>query len=326
MVGKLIEDLENGTMTRRRLIQMAFATTAASAVSRVIPAAAATGGKGFKAIAVNHISYNVPDFVKSRDFYAGLLGMKLVFDDGKKECSLEFGNPPNALYIRNVKQAGDKANVDHLAYSIANFDLQAVGDELKRRGLNPQFDGKYAWTLHDPDGFTVQLCAKTGVYPGQALPGAAAELTAPAPPQPPGADKAPFKANAVNHISYNVADYARSRDFYVDLFGMKVTYDDGSKQCYLAFGDDYLFIRNIKDGGTKPSVDHMAYTIPNWNTRKVEAELKQRGLDPKPDSKYGFTILDPDGYKIQICAKELADHVAKDCHGNAEECPGGPTG
>ena len=36
-----------------------------------------------------------------------------------------------------------------------------------------------------------------------------------------------FKAIAVNHISYGVADYGWTRDFYSDLLGMKVTYDDG---------------------------------------------------------------------------------------------------
>ena len=38
--------------------------------------------------------------------------------------------------------------------------------ELKRRGLQPKADSDYAWTIQDPDGYTVQICAEKGLYPG----------------------------------------------------------------------------------------------------------------------------------------------------------------
>jgi len=41
----------------------------------------------------------VADYAKVRDFYIDLFGMKCVWDDGK-QCSLEFGDPPNAIYLR----------------------------------------------------------------------------------------------------------------------------------------------------------------------------------------------------------------------------------
>jgi catechol 2,3-dioxygenase-like lactoylglutathione lyase family enzyme len=136
-----------------------------------------------------------------------------------------------------------------------------------------------------------------------------------------------FKAIAVNHISFGVADYARTRDFYSDLLGMKVKYDDG-KQCFLNFGvqQDCIIARKTKQPDGKPFVDHLAYTIDHWDRDAVEAELKRRGLDPKPDSKYAWTIHDPDGYTIQVCAKELQDYVWKTCGGSVQGCPGGPGG
>ena len=121
-------------------------------------------GKGtkapFKATAVNHISYNTADYAKSRDFFMDYFGIKLTFDDGKG-CALEFGNPksPDSLYIRNVKP-DQKANVDHLAYSVAGFELKKVEADLKSHGLEPKFDGDAAWTVHDPDGYTFQLRGK----------------------------------------------------------------------------------------------------------------------------------------------------------------------
>jgi catechol 2,3-dioxygenase-like lactoylglutathione lyase family enzyme len=113
-----------------------------------------------------------------------------------------------------------------------------------------------------------------------------------------------FKAVAVNHISYQVADYAKTRDFYADLLGMKVSHDDG-KQCYLSFGDTFLLARNAPNGGTPPRVDHMAYTIETWDKNAVEAELKRRGLTPRPDTEDSFHVKDPDGFNLQISGKNM---------------------
>src|SRR5215469_1963143 len=130
-----------------------------------------------------------------------------------------------------------------------------------------------------------------------------------------------FKAVAVNHISYQVADYAKTRDFYTDLLGMKVTQDNGS-QAYLAFGETWLLPRTPGRGRggqatnrpapQTPKVDHIAYTIESWNKEQVEDELKRRGyklhqggrgrgqfsplqaMEYRPDTENSFHILDPD--------------------------------
>ena len=112
-----------------------------------------------------------------------------------------------------------------------------------------------------------------------------------------------FKATGVNHISFGVADYARTRDFYADLFGMAVSADDG-KQCYLSFGDTVLIARKSHQPGEKPYIDHMAYTIDDWNHERVEQELKRRGLKPEPDFD-SFHFRDPDGYDVQIAGKDF---------------------
>ena len=113
-----------------------------------------------------------------------------------------------------------------------------------------------------------------------------------------------FKATVVNHISYQVADYARTRDFYADLLGMQVTHDDG-KQCYLVFGDTHLIPRHGRGTAASPRVDHLAYTIENWDRKAVESELKRRGLDPRPDEETSFHVKDPDGFDLQICSKDM---------------------
>ena len=113
-----------------------------------------------------------------------------------------------------------------------------------------------------------------------------------------------YKMNAVNinHISYGVADYARTRDFYVDLLNMKVTNDDG-KQAYLHFGDSILLARKSRQPDAKPLVDHICYTLKPWDDKKVEAELNRRGLKPREDlggHTRSFHIKDPDGFDVQL--------------------------
>lgn len=158
IIAKLLQDFENGRMNRRQLIQsLALTATAASAMGTAAAAPAATAdGKGFQALYVNHISYQVADYAKTRDFYAGLFGMVVSEDDGKQQCRLSFGD--NILIPRTRPSGTPK--VDHIAYTIANWDEEKkhVQDELKRRGLKVQ--GELSETsIHvvDPDGFTVQF-------------------------------------------------------------------------------------------------------------------------------------------------------------------------
>jgi catechol 2,3-dioxygenase-like lactoylglutathione lyase family enzyme len=116
----------------------------------------------------------------------------------------------------------------------------------------------------------------------------------------------PFKAVAVNHISYQVPDYARIRDFYADLLGMRVSEDNG-RQCALSFGPTFIIPRLPRNPlpDNQPRIDHICYTIENWDRAAVEDELKRRGLDPKPDRDTSFHIKDPAGFDVQIASREM---------------------
>lgn len=252
----------------------------------------------FKATAVNHIAYGVADYARSRDFYMDLLGMTCVFDDGNR-CAVAFGNPARAIYIGPSRQPDKKPFVDHLAYSVANFDTRAAEAELKRYGFDPKYDGEFAWSIVDPDGLVIQLCAETGVFPGAARPGATPEGKIPSgsAASRPGV----FKATAVNHISYGVTDYARSRDFYMDLLGMRLAFDDGIKAS-VAFGDpeDALY---LVQRANAPVVDHLAISVADFDLAAAEVKLRQFGLQPEPDGDSAWSIDDPDGYRVQVCAE-----------------------
>ena len=158
IIGRLLQDYERGKITRRQLIQtLAFTATAASAGGTAEAAPA-------NAISINHVSMQVTDYTKTRDFYAGLFGMKVTNDDGKTQCRLTFGD--NIVIARNASsRPGGKVGVDHIAYTLANWDTDkavkpAVEAELKRRGLMIRTT-EGSFHVQDPDGFEVQIGGKT---------------------------------------------------------------------------------------------------------------------------------------------------------------------
>jgi catechol 2,3-dioxygenase-like lactoylglutathione lyase family enzyme len=115
-----------------------------------------------------------------------------------------------------------------------------------------------------------------------------------------------LKATYLNHVGYQVADYAKSRDWYAELFGIKVLSDDG-KKANLGVGESQLIFHPRKSP-TTPVVDHVCLTIANWDTDKnvkeeVEAELKRRGLKTRT-TEHSFHFNDPDGFELQVGGKD----------------------
>ena len=157
IISRLLREYEDGRVTRRQLIRaLAVAATAASTTGTVEAAPA-------NAVSINHVSMQVADYTKTRDFYVGLFGMKVSDDDGKTQCRLTFGD--NILVPRNASsRPGGKVGVDHIAYTLANWDSDksvkpAVEAELKRRGLNIRVT-EGSFHVQDPDGFEVQMGGK----------------------------------------------------------------------------------------------------------------------------------------------------------------------
>ena len=159
VIANLLENFEQGKMTRRQLIQsLALAATAASAASAA-PAAAADSQLA-KAVYLNHVGYQVADYARSRDWYANLFGMKVVLDDGKK-ANLSVGE---SLVILHNRPSAETPVVDHICFTLADWDKEKsvrdkVGAELKRRGMEVRTTAN-SFHIKDPDGFIVQMGGK----------------------------------------------------------------------------------------------------------------------------------------------------------------------
>jgi len=225
----------------------------------------------------------VADYAKVRDFYIDLFGMKCVWDDGK-QCSLEFGDPPNAIYLRPLRQPLEppgrqrtsanwteqmgQGNVDHLAFLDRKFST-GCGESRTRAPRPESFAGRPVRRgIKDPSGLTVQICATRGVFPGQASPTAKESdgtKNLDAIPKPDGKG---YKAYAVSHLVLMVPDVDVSRDFYTDLLGMKVVYykpgdvfgvdTPGGPVCFMKFGENHLYLRKKPASEHKPYIAHFA--------------------------------------------------------------------
>lgn len=169
LIAQLLKDFETGRMNRRQLIQgLAMAATASAAMFRGGNAFAAEGG--LKATGVDHISYRVSDYKRTRDFYADVLGMSITDDTGT-QCELRFGNA--MITARNPRQPTQTVpNVDHVSYWIADWDTDRVKAQFDRRGLTSRLDlgdksspeNYVSFHIKDPDGTDVQIAgvAKSG--------------------------------------------------------------------------------------------------------------------------------------------------------------------
>jgi len=117
------------------------------------------------------------------------------------------------------------------------------------------------------------------------------------------AGAAGFQGNSVNHISLQVTNLQRSTDFYQRVFGCSVNKRDGNNQ--LMFGKNFLVLR---PGSPAAKVDHFAIGVDNFKKESVTADLKARGVTPidQQGGGFGFHVVDPDGYPVQISANNAA--------------------
>ena len=163
VMSQLLKQFEDGKLTRRQLIQGLAAAAFAAGCG-----AAAAQGRGFQTLNLDHISYDVSDYRRTRDFYAGVMGMTIANDNGKDACELHFGDA-RGVGVRDRTmmsiRTAESSRVDHLAFKIDSWDTDRVRAELERRGLEGRLarggaldtPSYVSLTVQDPDGLGVQI-------------------------------------------------------------------------------------------------------------------------------------------------------------------------
>lgn len=173
-----LDEFEQGKISRRQLIQtLTVAATATGA------ATAAQGAQqvGVTPALINHVSYTCPNFKQAADWYSKLFNLDQV---GVKdtEITLPFAKmgeqpygttakdiPPSFLLVRTRDANAPAANgqprpkatcvVNHMAYTVADFDSARVKAELEAMGVkNVRGTGPNALHMDDLFGYDVEIC------------------------------------------------------------------------------------------------------------------------------------------------------------------------
>jgi catechol 2,3-dioxygenase-like lactoylglutathione lyase family enzyme len=139
-------------------------------------------------------------------------------------------------------------------------------------------------------------------------------------------DPTGWRTTSLDHLTMLVADYQKEAAFYTALVGWKQRSDDGA-QAVMDIGDwGTVILRNAPAetfaaagraggggggrgrGGQRAPVTALVssfcFGIANWDAKKVEADLRRRGLNPVADNDgkgfESFHVQDPDGFDLQI--------------------------
>lgn len=162
-IEKLIDQFDSGELSRREFCEtMAVATAVLAAGGG---AANAAPQSGFTMLGVNHISYQCPDYRMARDFYRDVFGMQVVNDKGMGRANLAYGPAPdnggNFLVVHNPGNAPrppTEGFVDHICFTVANWDEPKIKSELAAQGLAQRSrGGNGTMRVLDPFDFDIQF-------------------------------------------------------------------------------------------------------------------------------------------------------------------------
>ena len=178
-----LDDYTKGKISRRQLLEsltVAAAATAAASGANAAPAP----NRALKAALVNHISYQCPDFHRVADWYSRVFNMEQVtYASEPTQIGMPFGRrnqkplgvtaddvPTSYIVLRTRDPNGtaadksasarprSRATIEHVAYTVADFDRDRARAELQALGVqNIRNGGLYSLHMTDPFGYDIQL-------------------------------------------------------------------------------------------------------------------------------------------------------------------------
>jgi catechol 2,3-dioxygenase-like lactoylglutathione lyase family enzyme len=182
-VASKLDDYSKGKISRRQLLEsltVAAAATAATGGAQAAPAP----NRALKAALVNHISYQCPDLRRVADWYSRVFNMEQVtYPSEPSQIGMPFGRrnqkplgvtandvPTSYIVVRTRNPNGTAADkgalarpasravIEHVAYTVADFDRDRAAAELRALGVqNVRNGGLYSLHMADPFGFDIQL-------------------------------------------------------------------------------------------------------------------------------------------------------------------------
>jgi catechol 2,3-dioxygenase-like lactoylglutathione lyase family enzyme len=165
-ISILVQQFQNGRLTRREVVTALAALFAASTES-----AAQTPAAPVAARTLNHVSISVTDIKRSAEFYQSLFGMRIISQQGTGNnpiaggdgsvINLAPGAGPEFIGIYQGKPVGD---IGHFCLGVQKFDADRVLAALTSRGVKASIRTRGQSReifLTDPDNISVQLTDAT---------------------------------------------------------------------------------------------------------------------------------------------------------------------
>jgi catechol 2,3-dioxygenase-like lactoylglutathione lyase family enzyme len=181
-VAMKLDEYRSGKISRRQLLETL--TLAAAATAATGAQAAPARDRALKAALVNHISYECPDMRRVADWYSRVFNMEQVtYASEPSQIGMPLGRrnqkplgvtaddvPASYIVVRTRNPAGtaadkaatarprSRAMIDHIAYTVADFDRDRARAELRALGVqNIRDGGLYSLHMTDPFGYDIQI-------------------------------------------------------------------------------------------------------------------------------------------------------------------------
>ncbi|MEX0964175.1 MAG: VOC family protein [Pseudohongiellaceae bacterium] len=244
----------------------------------------------------------VSDVARSVQFYQDLFGAPIQSRQGDTVC-LRIGDGPRFFSLTPV-QPGQQPGFTHIGLGVADFDLEAVRDQLEVFGIarraqpgpnqasldvamqswttsrGPREGGSASGTeelfFADVEGLIYQLngldhCGGAGSF------GALCESVEESPTQ------GLFRSVDLSHFTNFLANSGRGNEFYTRIFGLGFQAYQGPSSPIVGVGDGIQFLMYVGGGEagapTQPGrVDHVCLSVEDFNVDGIIAQLEDYGF------------------------------------------------
>jgi catechol 2,3-dioxygenase-like lactoylglutathione lyase family enzyme len=172
-VDKIVDDFEQGRLSRRQLVASLVGLGAATATLNGAVLAQqsdegtpqsqdqeqnqqnqqAANEPTFEATGLDHIALDVTDVGRSRDFYAKHLGLRVIRGDDRAL----FMGAERDFFLTLFR--AERPRMHHYCYTIRNYNADEAVQKLADAGLRPERTGNRVY-FPDPDGLTVQVTGR----------------------------------------------------------------------------------------------------------------------------------------------------------------------
>ncbi len=266
--------------------------------------------QGVQPVAVEKLhsfTLQVSDVGRSLAFYQDLFAAPVQARQGETLC-LRIGDGPRHFALAPLP-AGTEPRVSHMGLSVANFDIEAVREQLLHFGISrapvpepgqsslhsalqswvvtrgPDAGGAQSGTQElyfaDIEGLVFQLSG-TGYCGGGGATGeeCATVEAAPAPGM--------MQLVDISHFTNFVSNSGRANAFYTRAFGKQYQAYQGAGSPIIGVGDGIQFLMFIGGDQAGPpqsaaTIHHPCFSVSEFDVDRIRGQLTDYGLSPLAD-------------------------------------------